>query len=336
MRQANTVEGRALGLMKDELGRINKLFEDAAVDAAENYQSSTEKGAKQQTGDDSARRQAKTTEDYSAYDKQITLDDVKNIHSISQQHGQLSVKRFTSEQLKLAQKWAYKFYQDLGVKSPFFTAWFGEWRAHDKTPVTVVDIPTVATEKQRSPEGVICKDTEKDGKAWKITISEHGEGNTRAHSGKEKKSVKGLTNIKGLIENAVLLNTEVHEHHKNSPKIDRVAFNHKLYALGCDEKGNVALYRITVEETYLDWKHTNARRFHNLKYVEKVAEIPTKKVARELEGRQDFEESRAVSLSENSATTYSIAELYSFVKVYDKEFTAAHDVSEAVRPTRAT
>jgi hypothetical protein len=43
VRQANTVEGRALGLMKDELGRIKKLFEDAAVDAAENYQSSTEK-----------------------------------------------------------------------------------------------------------------------------------------------------------------------------------------------------------------------------------------------------------------------------------------------------
>ena len=61
--RANTVEGRALGLMKDELGRINKLFEDAAVDAAENYKSSTEKGAKQQTGDGLARRQAKTATD---------------------------------------------------------------------------------------------------------------------------------------------------------------------------------------------------------------------------------------------------------------------------------
>ena len=61
-------------------------------------------------------------------------------------------------------------------------------------------------------------------------------------------------------------------------------------------------------------------RFHDLRYAEKIAEIPTKKAAENPEGRQDFDESRAVSFSENLATKYSISDLFDFVKTYDKEF----------------
>ena len=70
---------------------------------------------------------------------------------------------------------------------------------------------------------------------------------------------------------------------------------------------------IAVEEFYQDWKHPNNKRFHNLRYVQKIADIPTKKVAKNPEGRQDYKESRAVSFVENLATTYSIADLYEFV-----------------------
>lgn len=59
---------------------------------------------------------------YSEYNLPITFDDVKKIHEIFKQNGEISVKRFNSEQLKLTQKWAYKFYNDIGIKSPFFTA----------------------------------------------------------------------------------------------------------------------------------------------------------------------------------------------------------------------
>lgn len=76
----NTDEGKALQRMEDVLGKLHEMFEDAAVDAAENYQSSTEKGAKQQTGDGLARKQAKSAQgnvyDYSkSFSEQI--DDYK-------------------------------------------------------------------------------------------------------------------------------------------------------------------------------------------------------------------------------------------------------------------
>ena len=71
-------------------------------------------------------------------------------------------------------------------------------------------------------------------------------------------------------------------------------------------------------------------RFHDLRYVEKIAEIPTKKVAENPEGRQDFDESRAVSFSENLATICSVADLYNFVKSFDKDFTTAPEISPVV------
>lgn len=90
------------------------------------------------------------------------------------------------------------------------------------------------------------------------------------------------------------------------------------------------IYRITVEGFFQDWKHPESKRFHNLKYIEEVAKIPTKKVTKNLEGRQDFDESRAVSFDEISATTYSISDLYGFVKTFDKEFSPAPETSEYV------
>ena len=56
-----------------------------------------------------------------------------------------------------------------------------------------------------------------------------------------------------------------------------IAFDHKLYSIGVDDNGNVSLYRITVEEYFQDWKHPDAKRFHNLRYIEKVDQITTKK-----------------------------------------------------------
>ena len=268
-----------------------------------------------------------TPEQIAEWKKPITLQDIETLRSI----GRKSVNNFDSAEIKKSQKWAYKFYNELGAKSPFFRAWFGEWRAHDdKTKVSVVKIPDTATENQRSLDGVVVKDTQRDGKAWKVVISGHGERNTRGHSGEKKKSVAGLTNIKGLVENAVLFNTEVHEHHDNNAVNDYVAFDHKLYSLGVNETGSIALYRITVEEYYQDWRHPDSKRFHNLKYVEEVAQIPAKKAADNLEGRQDLDESRAVSFDETSATTYSIADLYGFVKTFDKEFSPAPEVSKYV------
>ena len=89
---------------------------------------------------DSGERFAATRPKYSDYDKPITFADVEAIHKIYERDEKLSINKFTAEDIEATQKWAYKFYKELGVKSPFFRAWFGDWRAYDHSPVNIVEI----------------------------------------------------------------------------------------------------------------------------------------------------------------------------------------------------
>lgn len=248
----------------------------------------------------------------SDYEKPITPRDVEAVQSI----GRKSINAFTSEEIRKTQKWAHKFYRELGTKSPFFRAWFGEWRAHDTGEVKVAEIPEYAAtnEARKANRGTVRNNDT----GWDIRISRDGETNTISHAGGDKLSEYGLAGIRGLTENGVLLDSEVHEHHTNNAKNDMIAFDHKLYAVGRDTSGNVALYKITVEEAYHDHKHTNERRFHNLKYIEKVATVGGRTAGQSLPG---------VSTNDDIATTYTVADILSLVKTYDKDFTAAHDVA---------
>ena len=255
-------------------------------------------------------------ERYADYDKPITVYDVEVLRSI----GRKSINSFTSEDIQKAAKWAYKFYKELGTKSPFFRAWFGDWRANDTSPVGVAEIPQyVATnEARKQNRGLVQNGDTK----WDIRISREGETNTISHSGAERFSEYGLSGIKQLIENAVLLDSEVHEHHSNNAKNDMIAFDHKLYALGKGSGGNIGLYKITVEEAYQDGSHPGNRKFHNLKYIEKVAEASADALAEKFRS--------GGSTMRSSTTAYTISDLYSFVKRFDKDFTAAHEVNPAL------
>lgn len=255
---------------------------------------------------------------YSEYDKPISIEDIQTLRSI----GRKSINNFTSEDIKKAQKWAYKFYQQLGEKSPFFRAWFGDWRAYDKTPIEIVDVPNLpfGTDlfkefvKQQSGE-IYNEDTKgNNDNGWKIRISREGRENTISHSGGKRLSARALTAVRELVAKSVLLDTEVHVHHNNNSKTaqtDRIAFDHRLYALGRTSNGDINLYRITVEEIFQDPKHPNDMRFHNLKYIEKVAENI---------GSLTADKQRAESASDVSTTNYSISNLFDFVKRNDSDF----------------
>ena len=76
--------------------------------------------------------------------------------------------------------------------------------------------------------------------------------------------------------------------------------------------------RTKIEEIFQDPKNPNDFRFHNLKHIEKEADNI---------GSLTHDESRgAESTSDVSTTVYSIADLYSFVKAYDKDFTPAPEI----------
>ena len=261
------------------------------------------------------------------YNKPIELSDVFALRSI----GRKSVNQFTAEDIQKAQKWAYKYFKDIGVKSPFFRAWFGDWRAVDKTAIEIIPIPTISKEDfkefVKTQRGTITnKDTAKDDNdGWQIRISSDGENNTRAHAGGAGLSVEALTAIKSLVENSILLDTEVHEHHSNNSKseqTDRIAFDHKLYSLGMTEDNRVAVYRITIEEKYQDKKHPHDLRFHNLKYIEKVADF--------IPGLTYAEMRSADTFRDSSTTIYSVSDLYEFVKKYDGEFNAGEIPSAGI------
>ena len=135
-----------------------------------------------------------------------------------------------------------KFYKELGLKSPFFRAWFGDWRISDKTRVQVVDI-----EKGKGYSSTTISIDDLDGE-WSVRTSTLGARNTKSHAGIAQKSVYGLKNIAELIKNSIYLDCEVHEHHLNNKPNDNIALDHKFYALGRDNENNIGLYKITIDD----------------------------------------------------------------------------------------
>lgn len=85
----------------------------------------------------------------------------------------------------------------------------------------------------------------------------------------------------------------------------------KLYAFGNSNAGT-GLYKITIEEYFQSKSETNKKRFHNLKYIEKVADVPADALASNTRS--------GGSTMGSSTTKYNISDLFALVKQYDKEF----------------
>lgn len=255
----------------------------------------------------------------------IGVDDVYAVQGI----GRRSVSKFKPSEIRKAQKWARMFYKDLKEKSPFFRAWFGDWRQYDTSPVKVVAIPEIGIDDPQLKDliklqkaTVLISDTKGNGTdGWRVRISKNGIENTKSHSGKGKKSVIGLLAIQKLLENAVLLDSEVHEHHSNNAANDMITFDHKLYALGKNVDG-IALYKITVEDIFQSTANQSDKRFHNLRYIteiELVSSVDNKKTD-DPAGSSSHQVGEPYTTDSSSSVNYSVANLFEFVKRYDPEF----------------
>ena len=66
-------------------------------------------------------------------DAVIKEKDIRNIQSIPRK----SVNDFTSADIEKTEAFARKYYNEMGNKSPFFRAWFGDWRENDTTPIRI-------------------------------------------------------------------------------------------------------------------------------------------------------------------------------------------------------
>ena len=131
----------------------------------------------------------------------ITLEDVNTLRNI----GRKSINAFTSEEIRATEAWARKFYRELGTKSPFFRAWFGDWRADDTTPVEIVTLNQERITAQDVPHGEMHnRDTD-----WQIRVNYNGIDETASKNGKWSPAYHSLSNIREMLENSVLLDTVV-------------------------------------------------------------------------------------------------------------------------------
>ena len=212
-----------------------------------------------------------------------------------------SINDFTSEEIQKTEVWAKRFYQELGTKSPYFRAWFGDWRAKDKSKVSIVSVPTIDISQATLEHGYYSVDDT----GWSVYAGKTLNDDTRHHSGGNRVNVKSLNAIDLILKNAVLLDTVVSENDTNK-KSANTAFLHKLYTL-IQYDGRQYIAKVTVEEYYNESKKGVDRRAYNLKAI-KIEPAG---------GQLGISSSSSRPVTDS---TISISNLFEIVKTYDKEF----------------
>ena len=242
------------------------------------------------------------------YKKPITAQDVEVLRNI----GRKSVNEFTGADLQKAGKWAYKFYQELGTKSPFFRAWFGDWRANDTSTVKAAQIQTLDISNAIMERGTFTVDDT----GWTVYAGTVLQGETKHYARGERISEKALSSIKEILSNAILLDTEVSSKSSNK-KSKWTAFMHKLYTpITYDGRNYIA--KIAIEEFYNEGTQRVQRRAYQLQSI-KIEPV----------GGSYVENSTTTPRSDTGSIR-NVSDLYALVKQYDKDFTAAHEVHPAL------
>lgn len=229
------------------------------------------------------------------YNATITVEDVEVLRNI----GKNSVSQFSEEDLKKSEKWEYKLYKELGIKSPFFCSWFGHWRAYDEKRTKIVEEENnqyTAGKTQNIDTGFIV--------SWGNDLK----GETINHAVGEKVSIPALFDIKTIAENAVLFDTYV-SIKSSKQKMPNTALMHSFYVLYDSKNSGMVLLKMFAEEALSNNGKVIFRRAYQLKDIEKVADIP------------DGVLFKKEGLTEGtSTTTISISDLFNLVKEYDKDF----------------
>ena len=185
---------------------------------------------------------------YSDYDKPITQSDILTLRNI----GKKSVNDFTSNDIQAAQKWAHKFQQQLGTKSPFFRAWSGDWRAHD------IDKVQIATKSGISHGKILNNDTR-----WNIQVPGKSRNETSVHlSTKAREAQRYLSFFDDIVSNAVLLDSVVSKNGGQS------LFMHSFYAVA-DIGNGKELLKLYVEEMNDPNSDEDIKRSYMLQNIEK-------------------------------------------------------------------
>lgn len=226
-------------------------------------------------------------------DTRINTEDVRAIQSIPKK----SVNDFTSEDIKKTENFAKKYYSEMGEKSPFFRAWFGDWRANDKSEVVVAD-----------KKGAVRGTTKNLDTGWDIQISGKVFNETKSHSSSHAKGAfPYLDYINSIVENAVLLDSYTVPSGK--AKSSNSAMMHSLYAIADMENGR-ELVKLYVEELNDVNSDGTIKRAYQLQNITKAPAASVR-----------VQNNILSSLTNTaSADTYTVSQLFDLVKSLDKNF----------------
>ena len=242
-------------------------------------------------------------------EKKVASDDVEAVQSI----GRKSVNDFTSEDIEKSETFAKRYWREMGTKSPFFRAWFGDWRVNDQTPVDKVKVDK---SKKYKAGKTVNKDTDKL-ISWGDTLKQE----TLTHLRSGGVALNVLSNIEELVKKAVLLDTEVSVP-SSKRKMPGTSFMHSYYVLA-EDGPDIALLKLYAEEAVAKNGEPFTRAYE-LKDIKKVAMTDKGVLSRE-----------GGLTQADIATIKNVSDLFKAVKAYDTDFNpkpASKIVDEDGRP----
>ena len=224
----------SISYIKRSVNIQGEKFSDVFDTAANTY--STQNGKKYAVSDDSGA-------------EKITVKDVRAVQSV----GRKSVNDFTSEDIKKTEGFARRYFKEMGEKSPFFRAWFGDWRANDTSKITVADRKGAARGKIKN------RDT-----GWDIQVSGKVFNESKHFADKNQRALPYLDYINSIVENAVLLDSYAIP--ENKAKSPNSVMMHSLYAIADIGKGKelVKLYIEEINDVNSDGTMKRAYQLQNI------------------------------------------------------------------------
>ncbi len=234
----------------------------------------------------------------------ISNEEIEAVQTI----GRKSVNDFSTEDIEKTEAFASRYFQELGPKSPFFRAWFGDWRANDTTPVQVANERGDARGVQRN------EDT-----GWDVQVSGKIFNETKAHTyAVNRNAVRFLPYINDIVKKAVLLDSFA----QGKTKSENSLMMHSLYAVA-DIGNGPELLKLYVEEMNDPNNAGTAKRAYQLQNIE----------SRQLGAKGSGQ--NALAQSEPTADINTVADLFAAVKSKDSHFnpqSASKVVDEDGRP----
>lgn len=217
----------------------------------------------------------------------LSSEAIREVQSI----GRKSINEFTGEDIKKAEPFAKRYFKEMGVKSPFFRAWFGDWRAHDKAPIQMAN-------QRESKRGVQNNaDT-----GWNINVSGKVFNESRHQGAKNQAALPYLEYISDIVRKAVLLDS----YSISETKSVNTLMMHSLYALADMDSGPTIL-KLYVEEMNDPNSADTAKRAYQLQRIE-------------LGNTQVKGSGENPSLIMRAADIKTVSDLFALVKQHDKNF----------------